>query len=80
MRLLGILLVICGVGLLIYGGVTLFVPSDVIDLGAVSITIHENLVIPLPPVIGLACFLVGIVLMMSAPVPAEAPPLPPRHY
>jgi hypothetical protein len=79
MRLLGALLVICGVVLLVLGGITLFVPADVINLGALSITIHENLVIPLPPIVGLVCLVLGIVMMMSAPA-ALPPPPPPRGY
>jgi hypothetical protein len=76
MRLLGILLVICGVALLLVGGVTLFVPQDVIDMGPMTLTIHENLAIPLPPVIGLACLAIGVLLMASAPVPVAPPPPP----
>ena len=79
MRLLGTLLVIAGVVLLILGGVTFFVPRDVIDLGPLSVTIHENLTIPLPPIVGLACLVVGLVMMMSAPA-ALPPPPPPRGY
>jgi drug/metabolite transporter (DMT)-like permease len=74
MRLFGILLIIAGVVLLAYGGLTLFVPRDVIDLGPVSIRIYENLAIPLPPIIGLVCLVVGIVMMATAPVYAPPPP------
>jgi len=72
MRLLGIGCVILGVVLLIYGGLTLIIPSDVVDLGKVSITVHENLVIPLPPVAGAIFLVIGIVMIMS--VPAGPPP------
>ena len=74
MRLLGILLAVFGVILIVLGGITLFVPSDVINLGALSITIHENLVIPLPPIIGLIALLLGLVMMNAG---AAAPPPPP---
>ena len=73
MRLIGTLLVIFGVILLIVGGLTLFVPSGVLDLGALSIQVHENMVIPLPPIVGLVCLVVGLVMIMSAPV-AVLPP------
>lgn len=79
MRLLGILLVIFGVVLLVYGGITFFVPSDVIDLGNFTIAIHEDMSIPLPPIVGLVCLVLGIVMMMSAPV-AAPPPGPPPQY
>jgi hypothetical protein len=68
MRFLGALLVIFGVVLLLIGGLTLIIPSDVINLGSFSIVIHDNVVIPMPPILGLACTLLGIVLIAIAPV------------
>ena len=53
MRVLGTLLVIVGVILLIYGGFALFIPSGELWLGSLSVTVHENLVVPLPPILGL---------------------------
>jgi hypothetical protein len=76
MRLLGIILVILGVVLLIYGGLTFFIPKDVINVGALSITIHENLVVPMPPILGLLFLVIGIVMIMSAPVVLPPPPPP----
>jgi len=78
MRLLGILLVIFGVVCLAVGGLTFFVPRDVIDLGVFSITVHENLVIPLPPIIGLISLVLGLAMTMGGPEPA--PPAPPPPY
>jgi drug/metabolite transporter (DMT)-like permease len=75
MRLFGALLIIFGVLLLAWGGLTLFIPEGVVDMEAVSITVHENLVIPLPPILGLICLVLGVVMMASAPV--YAPPGPP---
>lgn len=74
MRFFGSLFVILGVVLLIYGGITLFVPSGELWLGSLSITVHENLVIPLPPIIGLASLIIGLVMIASAPVRAIPPP------
>jgi len=75
MRLVGTLLVILGVILLIYGGLTLFIPREQVDLGqAFSITVREDIVIPLPPIFGLLCLVVGIVMIMSAPVAMPPPP------
>ena len=74
MRLLGTLLVIFGVVLLIYGGFTLFVPADTATAGPFSLTINENLVIPMPPILGMICLIVGIVMIMSAPTYAPPPP------
>ena len=68
MRLLGIILVILGVVLLIYGGLTFFIPKDVINLGNVSITIHENVAVPLPPLLEVFFLVLGIVMIMTAPV------------
>jgi hypothetical protein len=67
MRLLGILLVIFGVVLLVYQGLTFIIPKDVIDLGVFSITIKDNVVIPMPPVVGIICLLCGVVFIMAAP-------------
>src|SRR5262249_42028202 len=74
MRLLGTLLVIFGAILLIVGGLTFFVPAGVLDMGALSIQVNENLVIPMPPIAGLICLVVGLVMIMSAPVPYPPPP------
>jgi hypothetical protein len=42
--------------------------------GPMSLNIHENLVIPLPPVLGLISLIVGIAMIMSAPRYIAAPP------
>jgi len=77
MRFLGTILVIVGLLLVVYGGVTLFVPSGEHWLGSeLSITVHENLVILLPPIVGLLFVMVGIVMIMSAPVRVLPPPPP----
>jgi hypothetical protein len=67
MRVLGILLVIAGVILLVYGGLMLFIPSGEWWLGSMSITLHEGLAIPLPPILGVFCLLVGFIMTMSVP-------------
>jgi hypothetical protein len=67
MRVLGTLLVLFGVILIVLGGITLFVPRDVIDLGALSIHVNENLVIPMPPIVGLICVLLGFVMIAATP-------------
>jgi hypothetical protein len=74
MRLLGIILAVCGALLIIYGGVTLFIEGGTQDLGPLSVTLHENLVIPLTPVLGLLCLGIGILLILSAPSYAPPPP------
>ena len=72
MRFFGALLVILGVVLLIYGGLTLFVPAGELWLGSLSLTVHENLVIPMPPLLGLVSLIVGIIMIASATPPASA--------
>jgi hypothetical protein len=74
MRFLGILLVLAGVILLIYGGFTLFIPQNVFNLGDVQIAIRENLVIPLSPTLGLVLLVIGLIMIVSAPVYPPAPP------
>ena len=60
--------------LLILGGLTFFLPAGVLDMGAFSIQVNENLVIPMPPIVGLVCLVIGLVMMMSAPVAYPPPP------
>ncbi len=72
MRLLGIILVIFGVVCLIYGGLTFVIPRDVVDLGFMNITVYEERQIPLPPILGVVCLVLGVFLIMSHPV--AAPP------
>lgn len=74
MRVLGILLVIFGVALLIWGGITVFIPQDSMNMGPLSIHVNENLTIPLPPIVGLICLLIGIVMILSEPAAVGPPP------
>ncbi len=67
MRLLGILLVIFGVICLAYQGLTFIIPQDTMNLGALTITVNQGMVIPLPPIVGLISLLVGAVMILSAP-------------
>jgi hypothetical protein len=67
MRLLGILLVIFGVVLLAYQGLTFIIPQGAGNIGVFTITVNENVVIPLPPVVGVVCLLCGAVMILSAP-------------
>lgn len=74
MRLLGIILVILGVICLIYGGFTFFIPRGELWLGPLSVAVHENLEIPLPPVLGLLFLILGMVMILSSPVVVAPPP------
>jgi hypothetical protein len=74
MRLLGILLVVFGGVLLIYGGLTFFIPADVFNLGNITVSINRDTIISLPPLLGLGCLLVGFVLMLCAPRRYYGPP------
>jgi hypothetical protein len=74
MRIIGILLLIFGAVLLIYGGLTVFIPADTLHLGTLTITNNQNLDIVLPPFVGLCCALLGILLMLSAPRYYGPPP------
>jgi len=70
MRLLGILLVIFGVILLLYQGITLFIPQGQDSIGPFTLAVNENLSIPMPPILGVFCLVIGILMVMSAPEPA----------
>jgi hypothetical protein len=66
MKLLGIGLIIFGVVCLIYQGLTIVIPKDVVDLGFLTVTIYEQKTIPLPPIVGGVSLIVGILLILTS--------------
>jgi hypothetical protein len=67
MRLLGILLLILGVIVLMFQGLSFVIPKDTVDLGAFAITVYKDYTISLPPVVGAVCLLGGIALILLEP-------------
>ena len=65
--IVGIVLVVLGVVALAYGGITYTREKTVIDLGPIEATAETRETIPLPPLLGAAAVVGGIVLLARAP-------------
>jgi drug/metabolite transporter (DMT)-like permease len=64
MKLLGILMLVCGVLALTYGGFSYMKTSRVIDAGPVTLSSHWRENVPLPPIVG-AGFLIGGAVLLA---------------
>jgi uncharacterized membrane protein YidH (DUF202 family) len=64
MKLLGIILIVLGVLALAYQGIRYTTREKVIDIGPLNVTATEKKTIPLPPVVGGAAVVAGIVLIL----------------
>jgi uncharacterized membrane protein YidH (DUF202 family) len=65
MKIVGIVLIVIGVIGLFYGGITWTRREKVIDLGPVEVTSEKRDRIPLPPVAGGVCVVVGAALLVA---------------
>lgn len=64
MRLAGIVLIVLGVLALAYGGVTYTTREEIVDIGPIEATAERERTVPLPPIIGGAAVIGGIVLLV----------------
>ena len=64
MKLLGIILIVLGVLALAYQGIRYTTREKVIDIGPLNVTATEKKTIPLPPIVGGAAVVAGIVLIL----------------
>lgn len=64
MKALGALLLVLGVVALVYGGVSWTRKDTVIDAGPVEVTADKREALPVPPRVGLALVVGGLVLVM----------------
>jgi uncharacterized membrane protein YidH (DUF202 family) len=62
--IVGILLIIIGVIALAYGGFTYTKREKVIDAGPLQVSADKEKTVPLPPILGGACLIGGIVLVI----------------
>ncbi len=62
---IGIILIILGVFALAYQGITYTTREKVIDLGPIQATKKTEKTIPLPPILGGAALVCGIVLVVA---------------
>ena len=65
MKLIGIGLVILGIVGLAYGGLTWTTKEKVVDLGPLQVTHDKTQSLPLPPIAGGVCLIVGVVLLVA---------------
>jgi uncharacterized membrane protein YidH (DUF202 family) len=65
-RLVGILLMVFGVLALAYGGIRYTTREKVVDIGPLQATTERHHEIPLPPIIGVASIIGGVVLLVAA--------------
>ena len=63
-KLLGIVLIILGVVAFAYQGITYTTQEKVLDLGPLKATVEKEKTIPLPPLVGGAALIGGIVLLL----------------
>ena len=64
MKALGALLLVLGVVALVYGGVSWTRKDTVIDAGPVEVTADKRESLAVPPLVGLALLVGGLVLVM----------------
>ena len=63
-RLLGIALIILSVVAFAYQGITYTTQEKVLDIGPIKATVEKEKTIPLPPLVGGAALIGGIVLLL----------------
>ena len=62
--LIGIILIVIGIVALAYQGITYTTMEKVVDLGPIQVTADKTKTLPLPPIIGGAALVGGIVLLV----------------
>lgn len=66
MRLAGIVLVVVGVLALAFGGFTYTTREKIVDIGPIEATAEKEETVPLPPLVGGAALVGGLVLLVVA--------------
>jgi len=61
--ILGVILIIIGIVALVYQGITYTSKDKVVDLGPLKVETKQEKTIPLPPILGVAALLGGVVLV-----------------
>ena len=61
----GIILIVLGIAALAYQGITYRQRETVLDLGPIHATAERERTVPLPPIIGVAAIIGGIVLVVA---------------
>ncbi|HEV8616879.1 MAG TPA: DUF3185 domain-containing protein [Methylomirabilota bacterium] len=64
--LIGVILIVIGVIALAYQGITYTTKEKVVDLGPLKVETKREKTIPLPPILGGAALLSGVVLLIAS--------------
>ena len=64
MKIIGFVLIALGVIALAYGGITYTKKEKVLDIGPIHATADRKETIPLPPVLGVAAIIGGVVMVI----------------
>ena len=70
MRILGVLVIVLGVVLLVYGGITWTERDKVADIGPVEITKTDHNRLPVPPIVGGLILAAGVGMLLVKRRPA----------
>ena len=65
-KILGIALIILGVVAFAYQGITYTTREKVVDIGSLKVSTDKEKTIPLPPIVGAAALIGGIILILGA--------------
>jgi uncharacterized membrane protein HdeD (DUF308 family) len=63
-KILGVILIVLGIVALAYQGITYTTSEKVVDLGPLKVEAKKEKTIPLPPIVGAAAVIGGVVLVM----------------
>ena len=61
--IVGVILIVLGVVALAYQGITYTTKEKVVDLGPLKVEANKEKTIPLPPIVGVAALVGGVVLV-----------------
>jgi hypothetical protein len=64
MKILAIILIVVGIAVFAYQGITYKSKEKVVDLGPVQVTAEKTRTIPLPPIVGGIALVGGIILLL----------------
>jgi hypothetical protein len=64
MKIIGVILIVLGIVALAYQGITYTTSEKVVDLGPLKVEATKERTIPLPPILGAAAVIGGILLVV----------------
>jgi uncharacterized membrane protein HdeD (DUF308 family) len=64
MKILGVILIVLGIVALAYQGITYTTSEKVVDLGPLKVEAQKERTIPLPPLVGAAFVVGGVILLV----------------